>query len=162
WSPRRPRSPPSSGRCAHESARGGNRVLSHGGRQWRGRLAARDAAGGARAPRPCLLRGGPRPPRKRLAPDPPPGGEPPPARRGRPRVGGAPPRAVGGGRAPVSGRESLAAPPAHSALPHGPPPLPAGGRLRGQGGHPPALVTTLHGTDVTAVGDNGARTQVRD
>jgi len=73
-----------------------------------------------------------------------------------------PPLALAEEMATVSARESLDVLHVHYALPHGPAALLARERLRGQGRHPPALVTTLHGTDVTAVGDNGARTQVRD
>ena len=73
-----------------------------------------------------------------------------------------PPLALAQEMAAVSARESLDVLHVHYALPHGPAALLARERLRGLGRRPPALVTTLHGTDVTAVGDNGARTQVRD
>jgi len=73
-----------------------------------------------------------------------------------------PPLALAEEMAAVSARESLDVLHVHYALPHGPAALLARERLRGQGRRPPALVTTLHGTDVTAVGENGARTQVRD
>ena len=73
-----------------------------------------------------------------------------------------PPLALAQEMAAVSARESLDVLHVHYALPHGPAALLARERLRGQGRRPPALVTTLHGTDVTAVGDNGARAQVRD
>ena len=73
-----------------------------------------------------------------------------------------PPLALAEEMATVSVRESLDVLHVHYALPHGPAALLARERVRLQGRRPPALVTTLHGTDVTAVGENGARTQVRD
>ena len=73
-----------------------------------------------------------------------------------------PPLALAQEMATVSARESLDVLHVHYALPHGPAALLARERLRGQGRRVPALVTTLHGTDVTAVGENGARTQVRE
>ncbi|HEY1416528.1 MAG TPA: glycosyltransferase, partial [Myxococcaceae bacterium] len=63
--------------------------------------------------------------------------------------------------AAVSARESLDVLHVHYALPHGPAALLAREQLRRQGRRAPALVTTLHGTDVTGVGsDAAARAQV--
>jgi N-acetyl-alpha-D-glucosaminyl L-malate synthase BshA len=64
--------------------------------------------------------------------------------------------------ATVSARESLDVLHVHYALPHGPAALLARERLHRQGLRAPALVTTLHGTDVTAVGNDGSLAQVRD
>jgi L-malate glycosyltransferase len=65
--------------------------------------------------------------------------------------------------AAVSARESLDVLHVHYALPHGPAALLAREQLRRQGRRAPALVTTLHGTDVTGVGNDAvARAQVRD
>ncbi len=72
------------------------------------------------------------------------------------------PQALARAMAEVSARESLDVLHVHYALPHGPAALLARERLRLQGLRAPALVTTLHGTDVTAVGENGTRTQVRE
>ena len=73
-----------------------------------------------------------------------------------------PPLALAQEMATVSARESLDILHVHYALPHGPAALLARERLRKQGRRAPALVTTLHGTDVTGVGNNGALAQVRD
>jgi N-acetyl-alpha-D-glucosaminyl L-malate synthase BshA len=72
------------------------------------------------------------------------------------------PQALARAMAEVSARESLDVLHVHYALPHGPAALLARERLRLQGLRAPAIVTTLHGTDVTGVGDDGARTQVRE
>ena len=73
-----------------------------------------------------------------------------------------PPHALARAMAEVAARESLDVLHVHYALPHGPAALLARERLRGQGRRFPALVTTLHGTDVTGVGDDGTRAQVRE
>jgi N-acetyl-alpha-D-glucosaminyl L-malate synthase BshA len=73
-----------------------------------------------------------------------------------------PPLALAHEMATVSARESLDVLHVHYALPHGPAALLARERLRREGLRGPALVTTLHGTDVTAVGNDGSLAQVRD
>ena len=73
------------------------------------------------------------------------------------------PQALARAMGDVSARESLDVLHVHYALPHGPAALLARERLRGHGLRPPALVTTLHGTDVTGLGDDAAaRAQVRE
>ena len=73
------------------------------------------------------------------------------------------PVALARAMAEVSARESLDVLHVHYALPHGPAALLARERLRHQGLPIPALVTTLHGTDVTGVAaDAAARAQVRE
>ena len=73
------------------------------------------------------------------------------------------PEALARAMAEVSARESLQILHVHYALPHGPAALLAREQLRGKGLRPPALVTTLHGTDVTGLGgDAAARAQVRE
>jgi len=73
------------------------------------------------------------------------------------------PLALARAMAEVTMRESLDVLHAHYALPHGPAALLARARVRGLGRRTPALVTTLHGTDVTAVADDAAmRAQVRE
>ncbi|HVP61556.1 MAG TPA: N-acetyl-alpha-D-glucosaminyl L-malate synthase BshA [Myxococcaceae bacterium] len=73
------------------------------------------------------------------------------------------PLALARAMAEVTVRESLDVLHVHYALPHGPAALLARERVRAQARRPPALVTTLHGTDVTGVGDDAAmRAQVRE
>ena len=74
-----------------------------------------------------------------------------------------PPTALARAMAEISTRESLDVLHVHYALPHGPAALLAREQLRARGLRAPALVTTLHGTDVTGVGDDAAaRAQVRE
>jgi N-acetyl-alpha-D-glucosaminyl L-malate synthase BshA len=64
--------------------------------------------------------------------------------------------ALAGEMANVSGRESLDVLHMHYALPHAASGLLAKEMIVARGGRPPRLVTTLHGTDVTAIASNAA------
>ncbi|HUM13899.1 MAG TPA: N-acetyl-alpha-D-glucosaminyl L-malate synthase BshA [Myxococcaceae bacterium] len=73
------------------------------------------------------------------------------------------PQALARAMAEVAVGESLDLLHVHYALPHGPAALLARERLRRLGRRAPALVTTLHGTDVTGVsGEPAMRAQVRE